>query len=132
MHQLTRPEANCHIIGGVFSNRDSAQKATQSLRNLGVKHDDIQVVVRLNEMIAQGVFETALVNRGFSESRAKFFETALRGGKIFIAVHNINETGPVNEIFETNSAEYGPAVLEGRTGELTDEPLHWVNYMVKS
>jgi hypothetical protein len=130
MQNLTDSSTTCHLIGGVFANRANAQKAAYSLRLLGIKHDDIQVVVRLTDMIDPGDFETALVNRGFTESRARFFETALRRGKIFISVHNIHDTAPITEIFERNSADYFPGI-DGRIGELNDAPLYWVNYLVK-
>jgi hypothetical protein len=131
MQKLEAPSVGYHFIGGVFTDRNSAQKAAHSLRLLGIKHDDMQIVVRLNEILDPGVFESALVNRGFSESNARFFESSLRGGKIFIAVHNIDDAAPVTEIFERNSADYCPGAVEGRIGELNDAPLHWVNYLVK-
>ena len=38
---------NSQIIGGVFSERDNADKAVQALRELGIPDSNIQIVVML-------------------------------------------------------------------------------------
>ena len=69
-------------IGGVFSDRTNADKAIQAFHDLGVKEQDIEEVVSLNDTV--------------------------RNGKILVTVHNVKDPGPVIDIFDTNKAEYNP------------------------
>jgi hypothetical protein len=96
------------IIGGVFSNRNNADKAVQALLDLGVPEQDIQVVVMLNDKQAKEAFTDVLVERGVAESQALFYERAVREGKILVAVHNVTEPADIIEVFDDNRAEYNP------------------------
>jgi hypothetical protein len=69
-------------IGGVFSDRTNADKAIQAFHDLGVKEQDIEEVVSLNDTV--------------------------RNGKILVTVHNVKDPGPVIDIFDANKAEYNP------------------------
>jgi hypothetical protein len=69
-------------IGGVFSDRTNADKAIQDFRDLGVKEQDIEEVVSLNDTV--------------------------RNGKILVTVHNVKDPGPVIDIFDANKADYNP------------------------
>jgi hypothetical protein len=69
-------------IGGVFSDRTNADKAIQAFHDLGVKEQDIEEVVSLND--------------------------TARNGKILVTVHNVKDPGPVIDIFDANKAEYNP------------------------
>ncbi len=99
---------NRQIIGGMFSNRENADEAIQELRELGVQEEDIQVVVSLDDKQAQEAFNDALVGRGVTESQALFYDTAVRNGKILVAVHNVTDPAPVIEVFDDYKAEYNP------------------------
>jgi hypothetical protein len=99
---------NRQIIGGVFSNRNNANKAIQAFRDLGVVEPDIQVVVTLNDKQAKEAYTDALVGRGFVESQALFYEKAIREGKILVAVHNVTDPARIIEVFDDNKAEYNP------------------------
>ncbi|HEY0255950.1 MAG TPA: hypothetical protein VGC39_00800 [Candidatus Methylacidiphilales bacterium] len=99
---------NSQIIGGAFSNRDNADKAIQSLRDLGIADENIQVVVMLDDKQAESAFKDSLVGRGVSESQALFYDRAIRDGKILVAVHNVVDAAPVIEVFDDNKAEYNP------------------------
>ena len=99
---------NSQIIGGVFSNRNNADKAVQALRELGVPDQNIQVVVMLNDKQAGQAYTDALVGRGVAESQALFYDKAIRSGKILVAVHNVTDPTPVIEIFDDHKAEYNP------------------------
>ena len=69
-------------IGGVFSDRTNADKAIQAFHDLGVKEQDIEEVVSLNDTV--------------------------RNGKILVTVHNVKDPAPVIDIFDANKAEYNP------------------------
>jgi hypothetical protein len=69
-------------IGGVFSDRTNADKAIQAFHDLGVKEQDIEEVVSLNDTV--------------------------RNGKILVTVHNVKDPGPVIDIFDANKADYNP------------------------
>ena len=99
---------NRQIVGGVFSNRNNADKAVEALRDLGVSEQDIQVVVMLNDKQATDAYRDALVGRGVAESQALFYDKAIRNGKILVAVHNVTDPAPVIEIFDAYRAEFNP------------------------
>lgn len=99
---------NRQIIGGVFSNRNNADKAVEALEELGIPEQDIQVVVMLNDKQAKNAYSDALVGRGVAESQALFYDKAIRSGKILVAVHNVTDPAPVIEVFDDHKAEYNP------------------------
>jgi hypothetical protein len=96
------------IIGGVFSERQNADKAVQALRELGIPDENIQVVVMLDDKEAKDAYRNALVGRGVSESQALYYDQAIRNGKILVAVHNVTDPAPVIEVFDDHKAEYNP------------------------
>ena len=67
-------------IGGVFSNRENADKAIQAFRDLGLPEQDIHVVVSL-----------------FDKTRE---------GKVLVTVHNVKNPAAVIEIFDVHHADY--------------------------
>jgi hypothetical protein len=99
---------NLQIIGGVFSDRNNADKAVQALRELGVPDQNMQVVVMLDDKQAGRAYTDALVGRGVAESQALFYDKAIRSGKILVAVHNVTDPAPVIEVFDDYKAEYNP------------------------
>jgi hypothetical protein len=82
MPKTTKRWDHCQNIGGVFSDRANADKAIQAFRDLGVKEQDIEEVVSLNDTV--------------------------RNGKILVTVHNVKDPGPVIDIFDENKAAYNP------------------------
>jgi len=104
---ITKTDNN-QIIGGVFSNRDNADKAIEALRDLGIPEQNIQVVVTLNEKQAEDAYKNSLVGRGVAESQALYYDKAVREGKILVAVHDVTDPAPVIEVFDDNKAEYNP------------------------
>jgi hypothetical protein len=69
-------------IGGVFSDRGNANRAIQAFHELGVKEQDIEEVISLNDTV--------------------------RNGKILVTVHNVKDPAPIIDIFDKNKAEYNP------------------------
>jgi hypothetical protein len=67
-------------IGGVFSNRENADKAIGAFRGLGILERDIHVVVSLYDKV--------------------------RDGNILVTVHNVKDSGAVIEIFDVHHADY--------------------------
>lgn len=99
---------NHQIIGGLFSDRNNANKAVQAFRDLGIPEQDIQVVVMLDNQQAKDAFNDAFVGRGIAESQASFYEKAVRDGKILVAVHDVTDPAPVIEVFDAYQAEFNP------------------------
>ncbi len=99
---------NRQIIGGLFSDRNNADKAVQAFRDLGIPEQDIQIVVMLNEKQAKEAYTDALVGRGVAESQALFYEKAVRQGKILVAIHDVTDPVPVIEVFDAYQAEFNP------------------------
>jgi hypothetical protein len=82
MPQTTKRWDHRQNIGGVFSERANADRAIQAFRDLGVKEQDIQEVVSVNDTV--------------------------RNGKILVIVHNVKHPAPIIDIFDANKAEYNP------------------------
>jgi uncharacterized membrane protein len=66
-------------IGGVFSNRDDADKAIQAFHDLGVLERDIHVIISINDTV--------------------------REGKVRVDVHNVRNAAHVIEIFDNHKAD---------------------------
>lgn len=96
------------IIGGIFSNRDNADKAVKAFEDLDIPSENIQVVVQLNGKQAVDAYTKILSARGFSESQARYFDKLVREGKILVAVHELTDPAPVIDIFDKYKAEYNP------------------------
>lgn len=97
------------IIGGAFSSRENADKAVNALGELGISSTDIQVVVQLSEKQAKQAFTDILKERGFAESQARFYDDAIRKGKVLVAVYDVIDPVPVIDIFDKFKAEYNPS-----------------------
>jgi len=95
------------IIGGVFSDRKNADKATVAFQELGVLRQDIQVLVQPNKN-ASTAYTDELQKRGFAEAQARYYNEAIRNGKILVAVHNVTDPEPIIEVFDRFGAEYNP------------------------
>ena len=80
MPRTIKKRGNRQIIGGVFSNRKNADKAIQAFRDLGVKEQDINVTVTIND--------------------------TTRKGKIRVVVHNVRHPAPIIKIFDNHKATY--------------------------
>jgi hypothetical protein len=96
------------IIGGTFTNRKNADKAVQALKGLGISTLDIEVVVQLDEKQTKQVVTDILSDRGFSESQARFYDKAIREGKILVVVYGVTDPAPVIDVFDAHKAEYNP------------------------
>lgn len=108
MPETISKTGNRQIIGGIFDNRNDADKAVQDLREKGVSDQNIQVVVLLDDKQTDRAYTDALVGRGVSESQALFYDRAVREGKILVAVHNVTEPGPVIDVLDNNGAQHNP------------------------
>jgi hypothetical protein len=96
------------IIGGIFSNRENADKAVEAFRNINISSEDIQIVVKLNDEEAEDSYTALLLERGFSESQALYHNKVIREGKILVVVYEIQDPAPVIDIFDRYKAEYNP------------------------
>src|ERR1700722_14533765 len=100
MPQTINKTADLQIIAGVFSNREDADKATMAFQELGVPRQNIQVLVQPDKDATTKVYSNELKGRGFAESQARYYDEAIQNGKIFVAVHNVTDPGPIVEVFD--------------------------------
>jgi len=96
------------IIGGTFSNRKNADKAIDALLDLGVSNADIQVIVQLNDKQTDTVYTDILTDRGFADTQARFYDKAVRDGKILVVVYNVDDPSEIIDVFDRYKAEYNP------------------------
>jgi hypothetical protein len=108
MPQTINKSAQGQIIGGTFSNRENADKAVEAFQHLGIPQTDIQVVVQLNDRATDDVFTDVLTDRGFADSQARFYDKAIRDGKVLVTVSNVMEPAEVIDVFDSYQAEYNP------------------------
>jgi hypothetical protein len=96
------------IIGGTFSNRDNADKAVKAFRELGVPQSKIETVMQLNDKQVEEVYTDTLTDRGFADSQARFYDKAIRDGKILVVVYNVTDPAAILDVFDRFKAEYNP------------------------
>jgi hypothetical protein len=96
------------IIGGTFSNRDNADKAVEAFLEMGVPQNEIQIIVQLNDKQAEEVYTDILTDRGFADSQARFYDNAIRDGKILVVVYDVTDPAGVIDVFDRFKAEYNP------------------------
>jgi len=108
MPQTITKTSEGQIIGGTFSNRGNADKAVEAFQELGVSPSDIQVVIQFNEKQAKDAYTDILSDRGFSESQARYYDKAIREGKILVVVYNVTDPADVIDVFDQFGAEYNP------------------------
>jgi hypothetical protein len=96
------------IIGGTFSNSDNADKAVEAFIEMGVPQSAIQTVVQLNDNQAEEVYTDILTDRGFADSQARFYDKAIRNGKILVVVYNVTNPAAIIDVFDRFKAEYNP------------------------
>src|ERR1017187_4182720 len=88
------------IIGGTFSNRENADKAVKAFHALGVSQANLQVLVLLNEKQAKDAYTDMLSDRGFSQSQARYYDKAVREGKVLVTVYEVTDPAPIIDIFD--------------------------------
>ena len=108
MSQTINKTHQGQIIGGIFSNRENADKAVKAFEDLNICSENIQVVVQLDEKQAKDACTDMLSDRGFSESQARYHDKIIREGKILVAVHEVTDPAPIIDIFDKYDAEYNP------------------------
>ena len=108
MPQTLNRTTEGQIIGGTFSNRENADKAVRALTEQGVLATDIEVILELTEKQTKQVFTDILSDRGFSDSQARYYDKAIREGKILVVVYDVTDPAPVIDIFDKFKAEYNP------------------------
>ena len=99
---------NGQIIGGTFTDRESADKAVAAFLETGVPRSDIQTVVQFAEKPEDGVYRDILTDRGSTESQAAYYDKEIRDGKILVVVYNIIEPSKVIDVFDRFGADYNP------------------------
>ena len=108
MPQTIIKNRNGQIIGGTFTDQENANKAVQAFQDLGIPPSDIEVIVELNEQPPKGPETDLLTDRGFADSQARFYEKAVREGKILVMVYGVTDPAPVIDVFDAYQAEFNP------------------------
>jgi hypothetical protein len=110
MPQTINKTADLQIIAGVFSDRENSDKATVAFQEAGVPVQNIQVLFQPDKAATTQTqtYTTDLQGRGITETQARYYDQAIRDGKIFVAVHNVVDPDPIVEIFDRFGAEYNP------------------------
>ena len=108
MPQTINTTVQGQIIGGTFSNRENADKAVEAFRDLGISAADIQVVVQLNDNTPEDVYTDILTERGFASTQARFYDKAIRDGKVLVVVYHVTDAARIIDVFDRFKAEYNP------------------------
>ena len=108
MPQTINNTTQGQIIGGTFSNRENADKAVRAFQELGISPVNIQIVVQLNEKQPKQAYTDILSDRGFADSQARYYDQAIRNGKVLVVVYEITDPTPVIDVFDKFKAEYNP------------------------
>ena len=96
------------IIGGIFSSREHADQAVKAFEDLDISPDNIQVLLQLDKEKAIEAYTDILKDRGFSASQARYYDKAVREGKILVTVHEVTDPASVIDIFDKYNAEHNP------------------------
>jgi len=64
--------------------------------------------VQLNDKQTDTVYTDILTDRGFADSQARFYDKAVRNGKILVVAYNVDDASEVIDIFDKYKAEYNP------------------------
>ena len=107
MPQTIEKDSQDQIIGGTFPNRENADKAVKAFEEMGVAPSEIQMLVQ-NDKKSKEVYTDILSDRGFSESQARYYDKAIREGKILVVVYNVTDPADVIDVFDQFGAEYNP------------------------
>lgn len=108
MPQTISQSGDFKTIAGVFSKPDDANEAVIAFRESGVPPHNIQVVSQADKGSDQTVYPTVLKDRGMHDSQVGFYDTALRNGKTYVAIHEVTDPAPIVEIFDRYGAEFNP------------------------
>ncbi len=108
MPQTITKSDDHQIIAGVFSNRENANKAIAAFHQLGVVPQNIATVFQADKGSAPETYVTDLQKGGIAESQAKYYDKAIRAGKLYVAVSGVTDPKPIIEIFDRFGAEYNP------------------------
>jgi hypothetical protein len=96
------------IIGGIFSNSDNVDEALKAFEELDIPEENIEMLLHLDEEKALNAYKDMLTDRGFSASQARYYDKAVREGKILVTVHKVTNPGPIIDIFDKYNAEHNP------------------------
>jgi len=108
MPQTLDKTFNGQIVGGTFTNRDSADKAVDAFLEAGVPRSDIQTVIQFTEKPQNEVYKDILTDRGAAESQASYYDKVVREGKVLVVVYNVTDPATVIDVFDRFGAEFNP------------------------
>jgi hypothetical protein len=93
------------VIGGIFSNRENADKAVKAFQDSDISPENIQII-QLDRQQTKDPCASFLVSRGFTHSQALYYDKAVRVGRILVAVYEVADLDRVIETFSKYHAQY--------------------------
>jgi len=108
------------IIGGLFSNRRTADEAIEALQELDISLDDIEEFVQLDEV--QQPHLGILADRGFSEGQSLYYDKHIRNGEILVAVYDVADPAPVIDVFTEFEAGHNPSGSRNLREDVAEMP----------
>ena len=108
MAQTLDQTPNGQIIGGTFSSRENADKAVEAFLEMGIPQNEIQTIVQLNDKQPDLVYTDILTDRGFADSQARFYDKAIRNGKVLVVIYNVVDPAAIIDVFDKYKADYNP------------------------
>lgn len=109
MPQTITKTVDGQIIGATFSSAENANKAVAALEDeLSIPAENIQLLIQPTKEQSHDAHLNMLIGRGFTESQARYFNDAVKNGKILVAVHGVTDPAPVIDILDQYKAEYNP------------------------
>jgi len=108
MPQTIHKNGPGQVIGGIFSSRENANLALEAFSDLDIPKVNIQMIIKQNDDEAEDTYTSLLLGRGVTESQALYHNKVVREGKIFVAVYEVTDPGPIIDIFDKYNAEHNP------------------------
>jgi hypothetical protein len=96
------------VIAGTFANLENAKEAVRAFEEIGIARTDIEVVALPDGERTKAANTDILSDRGFADSQARYYEKSIREGKVLVVVSDVEEPGPIIDIFDRYKAEYNP------------------------
>jgi hypothetical protein len=100
MPQTISKTYEVQIVGGIFSTRENDDKTIESLHDLDIPRQNIQVVVKIDSKQAKEAYADAVVR-------------AIRNGNILVAVHNVTHPTSIIELADSHQIEARPFMTMG-------------------
>jgi hypothetical protein len=86
-------------IGGIFETYKDAREVCFELILSGVREKDIQMVMTYRHREEASDWARLLLEMGMAEEKVRFYEQAIRDGKVLLIVREVNSLTPLLPLF---------------------------------